>query len=78
MIPTKAHIVTYNTTKEEQKAWAENPAVNTHEQLPAIVVAVNEGGTLNLKVMLDGEGTLTKRSVGEGTEGGTWAWPERV
>lgn len=43
---------------------------------PAIVVRVPAPGSANLQVILDGKDTYWATSVGQGTEPGTWAWPE--
>jgi len=47
---------------------------------PAMVVRVWDEAqvTVNLQVFLDGNDTLWATSRAEGTEAGTWAWPERV
>lgn len=51
------------------------------EAYPAMVVRMfgNASGDLvNLQVHLDGNDTYWATSRPEGTEPGTWAWPERV
>lgn len=54
-----------------------NP-VTAGDECPAMVVRTfDEGKHLNLKVQLDGRDTLWVTSRGEGTEDGTWRWPER-
>ncbi|MGW1252525.1 hypothetical protein [Streptomyces sp. NPDC002535] len=47
---------------------------------PAMIVRVwNESTvTVNAQVFLDGTDVLWATSRAEGTEPGTWAWPERV
>ncbi|SDM77645.1 hypothetical protein [Streptomyces wuyuanensis] len=47
---------------------------------PAVVVRVWEESTItvNLQVFLDGNDAFWATSRAEGTEAGTWAWPERV
>ncbi|WP_435209540.1 hypothetical protein [Streptomyces sp. bgisy034] len=50
------------------------------EYCPAIVVRVHVESTVtcNLQVLLDGNDSYWATSRAEGTEVGTWAWPERV
>ncbi|MEU6279723.1 hypothetical protein [Streptomyces sp. NPDC047028] len=47
---------------------------------PAVIVRVWGESTItcNLQVLLDGTDTYWATSRAEGTEAGTWAWPERV
>lgn len=52
---------------------------NSAKQLPAIVVAVHGDHCANLRILTDGpDSPVWKSSVLEGTEVGTWNWPERV
>lgn len=55
---------------------------NGAKEAPAVVCRVFEPGTphqkLNLRVLLDGEGTLWETSVVEGDGPGTWRWPARA
>lgn len=45
---------------------------------PAVVVRVNGGASVNLKVLLDGYDEYWATSRTESTVPGTWAWPPRV
>lgn len=45
---------------------------------PAMIVATFGGPAANLQVVLDGTDTYWATSRPEGTEPGTWAWPERT
>lgn len=47
------------------------------EVYPAMVVRAFGDTHANLQVMLDGNDTFWATSRPEGTEPGTWAWPER-
>ncbi|GHA01607.1 hypothetical protein ACFOOM_12040 [Streptomyces echinoruber] len=54
--------------------------VSEGDLFPAVIVRVwNESTvTCNLQVLLDGIDTYWATSRAEGTESGTWAWPERA
>lgn len=55
--------------------------VSEGDRYPAVVVRIfagNPADVCNLKVLLDGDDTYWATSRHEGTEPGTWAWPERV
>ncbi|MFE7954367.1 hypothetical protein [Streptomyces sp. NPDC057413] len=54
--------------------------VQAGDVFPAMIVRVWDESTVtvNLQVTLDGTDTLWATSRAEGTEPGTWAWPERV
>jgi len=80
---TIGRIVIYHTTEAEREVMRNNPNCNVSDYLPAMVVAnwthelVTEGSQcLNLRVFLDGEGTLWKTSINEGDAPGHWTWPE--
>lgn len=45
---------------------------------PAMVVRTFGGTAANLQVFLDGNDVLWVTSRNEGTEAGTWRWPERA
>jgi hypothetical protein len=47
------------------------------DEFPMIVCRVWSEKTVNGQVFLDGNDTLWTSSVVEGTEPGTWHWPER-
>lgn len=47
------------------------------ELIPALVVKVNDDGSVNLRAYTDGTLTLWVPEVHEGDEPGTWSWPER-
>jgi hypothetical protein len=47
------------------------------DEFPMIVCRVRSETTVNGQVFLDGNDTLWTSSVVEGTEPGTWHWPER-
>lgn len=44
----------------------------------ALVVGVNEGGTVNLSSCNAGGTWSSRTTVSEGTEAGTWMWPPRA
>lgn len=78
MKPTIGRIVIYNTTEADQKMMRDKAAIgkaNVQEQLPAIIVAVWNDITVNLKVELDGVGSMWKISSLQGDEQGKWNWP---
>jgi hypothetical protein len=50
----------------------------TGEHLPAIVVAVNVDGSVNVQVFRNEMGMVFVPSVVEGQGAGAWHWPERV
>jgi phospholipase C len=53
------------------------PSVGQH--VPMIVCVVwNSEGVVNGQAFLDGNDVLWITSAKEGTEPGTWAWPERI
>lgn len=48
-------------------------------ELPAIVVAAHSDTCANLQIFVDGSaGVAWRTSVLQGTEPGSWHWPERV
>jgi len=66
-------IVSYKTNAIDQSKMAEHRSVcNVREELPAVVVAVDED-TVNLKLILDGQGDHWVTSVYEGEEEGEWS-----
>jgi len=62
---------------DEDLAYMENPnnIANKQEELPAVIVAVWGDECVNLKVLLDGEGTLWKTSAMKGENKGEWHFP---
>lgn len=54
--------------------------VNAGDVFPAMIVRVWDAPqtTVNAQVFLDGNDSFWATSRAEGTEPGTWAWPERV
>lgn len=67
-------IVNYRTNAIDQSKMAEHRSVcNVREELPAVVVAVNED-TVNLKLILDGQGDHWITSAYEGEEEGEWSF----
>lgn len=75
MKPTIGRIVMYNPTKEEKETMEKNPNCNVADKLPGVVVAVWSETTINLKVMLDGQGDLWKTSAQQGEGEGQWHFP---
>lgn len=63
MKPTLGRIVLFN---------------NGGTQEVAIVIAVHQGGTVNLSTVNAGGTWSSRSSVPEGTEPGTWMWPPRA
>jgi hypothetical protein len=53
-----------------------NP-VKEGDVFPAVVVR-DWGGSVNLKVLLDGDDTYWATSRSEGEDAGTWAWPQQT
>ena len=52
---------------------------NSAAELPAIVVRAHTDSCANLQIFSDGlDSPIYMTSVSEGTEAGTWHWPERV
>jgi hypothetical protein len=47
------------------------------DEFPMVICRVWSEATVNGQVFLDGNDTLWTSSVVEGTEPGTWHWPER-
>lgn len=78
MKPTIGRIVIYRFTDQEKELKDGKSPVNGADEAPAMVVRVWGESCVNLKVILDGEGTLwaTSRNNGEGS--GNWRWPERA
>lgn len=74
MNPTIGGVVIYNTTEEEQERMREMQSCNVQAQLPAVIVAVWPT-SVNLSVILDGQGTLWATSRHQGDEPGQWNWP---
>jgi hypothetical protein len=77
MKATIGRIVQYRTTPEDQKRMGENPHNTVRAILPAIVTAVNEDGTVNLSIVLDGYGNIYAPNVILGDGEGQYAWPVR-
>ncbi|MEU1407106.1 hypothetical protein ABZ471_33000 [Streptomyces sp. NPDC005728] len=88
-VPTPGRVVLYRLAEEDVRRITHDRAhhglngnfVRAGDSYPAIVVRTfpsNPAGVANLKVLLDGEDTLWVTSRHQGTEVGTWFWPERV
>ena len=45
--------------------------------LPMVITRVNQDGTINGQVFLDGNGSAWVSYVEEGAKSGTWSWPPR-
>ena len=72
-------VVSYKTTAADQAKMAEHRSVcNVIEELPAVVVAIDEKNyQVNLKVLLDGQGDIWAKDVVQGDEEGQWEfYPE--
>lgn len=66
-------IVNYHPTPSEMGRMRELPSIcNIKEELPAMIVAINDDGSVNLKVMLDGQGGHWAQSVKKGSDTGEW------
>ncbi len=82
--PTVGRIVHYRLSEQdaERANRQQSPDGNTArpgDVLPAIVVRVNQGNSVNLQVFLDGPDTLWVTSRGlDGIEFGCWFWPPRI
>ncbi|MGP4090196.1 hypothetical protein [Streptomyces sp. KR55] len=87
--PTPGRIVMYRLSEDDARHITQQRAhdsvngnfVREGDRYPAVVVrtfAGNPADVCNLKVLLDGEDTHWATSRHEGTEPGTWSWPERV
>lgn len=72
--PTIGRIVIYRPTHDD-KIKMTYIRCNVQDELPAIISAVNEDRTVNLKVLLDGKGDMHREAVKEGEEDGQWSWP---
>ena len=72
-------VVSYKTNAADQAKMAEHRSVcNVKEELPAVVVAIDEDNyQVNLKVLLDGQGDIWAKDVVQGDEEGQWEfYPE--
>jgi hypothetical protein len=71
-------IVNYQTTEQDQNKMSEHRSVcNVRAELPAVVVAVNGKDSVNLKVLLDGQGDIWATSSPQGDTPGCWSfYPE--
>jgi len=88
MKPTIGRILHYGLSKDDiARLPGEKPHRNHHsvgQLVPLIVVCVwkDEFGPdkpgVNGQAILDGDHSLWILSAGEGTEPGTWRWPERA
>jgi len=58
--------------------WPLGNDVVEGQEYAALVVAVHDGGTVNLRAVLDGEDDWWVTSRSEGDDNGCWHWPERV
>jgi hypothetical protein len=87
--PTPGRTVLYRLSEDDAGRINQDRAHNSvagnfadaGQVYPAVVVRMfpgNPHGVVNLKVLLDGPDTFWATSRHEGTEPGTWAWPERV
>lgn len=74
--PKIGRTVIYKTTEAERQAMEASNNMNSQNELPATIVAVWSETTVNLKVELDGEGSLWKTSAQIGNDPGNWNWPQ--
>lgn len=66
-------IVSYKPTERECLRMSEHRSVcNVQPELPAVIVAFGPPDTVNLKVLLDGQGDIWATSVLQGDEEGEW------
>lgn len=81
---TIGDIVDYRMSPNDCLTWqeeaAEDPRLSNSLVLPAVgdvqpglVVGINEDGSLNLRVFLNGRYDMWNQNVPEGTGPGTWA-----
>lgn len=83
MKPTIGRIVIYKPTESELNEMKFNvlnhQSQNRQTELPAIIVAVWSETTINVQVMLDGQGgTWWKTSIQQGDGEGQWNWPQKT
>jgi hypothetical protein len=86
--PTIGRIVHYTLTEADaaainkRRTGALVDRVGNHatagDICPAMIVRTFGGPAANLQVVLDGTDSFWVTSRTEGTEPGTWAWPERT
>lgn len=76
---TIGRIVQYKTTKEDRIRLSESNKVNNaRNELPGIVVAVDEE-RVNLQVFLDGQDrTMWITNIKQGDKEGEWNWFPRI
>lgn len=70
---TVGRIVNYHVSENDSPELKNNFVVG--EVLPAIIVRVWTGETVNLKVFTDGPVDVWKTSVVNGEAEGNWSWP---
>lgn len=86
--PTIGRIVHYRLSEQdvaritinaEKHGGHQGNEVRTGDVLPALVVRVNAGNSVNLQVFLDGPDVYWATSRGlDGIDYGCWFWPPRV
>ncbi len=87
--PTPGRTVLYRLSDEDARHITQSRAhngingnfVDGGQVYPAVVVRIfpgNPHGVANLQVLLDGPDSYWATSRHEGTEPGTYSWPERV
>jgi hypothetical protein len=87
--PTICRTVLYRLSEDDARHITETRArngvtgnaVDAGQVYPAVVVRIFPGNprdVVNLTVLLDGPDSHWATSRHEGTEPGTWMWPERV
>lgn len=64
-------VVSYKTTKADRAKMKAKKECNEAKEIPAIVVAVWPD-SVNLKVLLDGNGEMWKTSINQGHDEGYW------
>lgn len=71
MVPTIGRIVIFNMPDYLKNGVNGNKS----DKLPAVIVAVNNVTSVNLKVITDGQNNLWVTSVSEGDGPNQWNWP---
>lgn len=75
MKPTIGRIVVYKTTQEDKKKMKLSAEkCIEQDRLPAVIVSVQDESSVNLRVFCDGDLTLHKTAVVNGSKEGNWSW----
>lgn len=75
MKPTIGKMVVYRTTQADREMMKRSEEkCNPQEKLPAIVTAVKDDETVNLRVICDGNLTMHKTDAMRGAKEGSWVY----